>query len=517
MHNNPIGPSGAAIENPSTNPFHNVFILTSRITYFSKIIRFERKYFRPDFLDIGEQIDKFPEFIWSISDTIYSNNFAYGVDKMAEKLTLPWGKETISLALPENWKIKGTYEPTTLPPVSDPTQEVLRSLKNPIGSQQLPERINADMKVAVVIDDISRPTPVHFIYPQLLAELKRVGIKEEEITIVPAIGLHREMDEGEIRQRLGISAQAPLHFVNPTCDDLSTMEHLGTTSRGTEVWINHIVAQADFVISIGCIEPHIIASFGGGYKNILPGVAGRITTAHNHTLNCTANTFNMVGQPIKDNPMRLDLEEGCRMLKPPVFIINAILNNIQQVVKIVAGDPVEAHRAGTEISANLYGVKIPGPADIVITDSHPMDSDLRQGVKALANTIRALKPGGVIITLVRAEEGVGVFGLANANLPFNQKSLKAMAPALLPLVSKVKIKGLGEEDRFFLYFALQAMLHGSLYLYGPSIPVDVQKHLPFVQFFPTIEDAIAAARKKFPRAADVIIFPSGGISFPYFE
>lgn len=436
---------------------------------------------------------------------------------MTEQLTLPWGKETISLTLPEGWKITGTYEPTALPPVADAGQEARHSLENPIESRRLTERLHAGMKVVVIIDDISRPTPVHLIYPQLLAELKRAGISEAEITVVPAIGLHRGMEESEVRQRLGISASAPLHFINPDCDDLATMEHLGTTSRGTEVWINHTVAKADFVISIGCIEPHIIASFGGGYKNILPGVAGRITTAHNHTLNCTVQTFNMVGQPIQDNPMRLDLEEGCRMLKPPVFIINAILNNLQQVVKIVTGDPVAAHRAGTEISAELYGVKIPGPADIIITDSHPMDSDLRQGVKALANTIRALKPGGVLITLVRADEGVGVFGLANAKLPFSRSSLQFLAPLLLPLVPKLKIKGLGEEDRFFLYFALQGMLRGSLYLYAPTIPEEVQSHLPFVQFWPTVESAIAAARKKFPAAAEVIVFPSGGISFPYFD
>jgi nickel-dependent lactate racemase len=436
---------------------------------------------------------------------------------MAEKLTLPWGKETITFSLPKGWKIKGSYEPNSLPAVPDAAKEAHRSLEDPIGSSSLTEQLHAGMNVVIVMDDISRPTPVQHIYPQVLVILQQAGITPEHITIVPAIGLHRSMSEEEVRLRLGISASAPLQFVNPSCDDLTTMENLGTTSRGTAVWLNRTVAQADFIISIGCIEPHIIASFGGGYKNILPGVAGRITTAHNHTLNCTAQTFNMVGQPIEDNPMRLDLEEGCRMLKPPVFIINAILNNLQQVVKIVSGDPIAAHRVGTEISANLYGTKIPGPADIIITDSHPMDSDLRQGVKALANTIRALKPGGVIITLVRAEEGVGVFGLASAKLPFNHRSLQALAPALLPLVSKIKINGLGEEDRFFLYFALRGMLRGSLYLYAPTIPIEVQSHLPFVQFWPTIDEAIAAARKKFPDTADVIIFPSGGISFPYFD
>jgi len=140
------------------------------------------------------------------------------------------------------------------------------------------------------------------------------------------------------------------------------------------------------------------------------------------------------------------------------------------VVKIVAGDPVKAHRAGVEASSQLYGVPVKAAADIVITDSHPMDSDLRQGVKALANTVRALKPGGVIITLVRAEEGVGVFGLANTKLPLGRKALQFLAPVLLPLVPRLKIKGLGEEDRFFLYFALQACAGGICSSWRPRSP-----------------------------------------------
>jgi nickel-dependent lactate racemase len=433
---------------------------------------------------------------------------------MPEKLTLPWGKDQVTLDLPEGWTVKASVEPESIPPVSDVSAEVVRSLAEPIGSERLGDRVHAGMKIALVMDDGSRPTPVHLIYSHVLAELRRGGIKDADVTVVPAIGLHRGMAEEEVRQRLGIEAHAPLQFINPDCDNLESMLNLGTTSRGTPVWINRTVAEADFVVSIGCIEPHIIASFGGGYKNIIPGVAGRLTTAHNHTLNCSPATFNMVGQPIDRNPMRLDLEEGAAMLRPPVFIINAILNNLQQVVKIVAGDPVKAHRAGVEASSQLYGVPVKAAADIVITDSHPMDSDLRQGVKALANTVRALKPGGVIITLVRAEEGVGVFGLANTKLPLGRKALQFLAPVLLPLVPRLKIKGLGEEDRFFLYFALQGMRRGHMFFVAPTIPEETQSHLPFAQFWPTAEAAVEAAMQVFPRKADVLVFPSGGISYP---
>jgi hypothetical protein len=243
-------------------------------------------------------------------------------------------------------------------------------------------------------------------------------------------------------------------------------------------------------------------------------VAGRATVAHNHSLNCTPDTFNMVGQPIERNPMRLDLEEGAGLLKAPVFIVNAVLNSALQVVQVVSGHPIAAHRAGAATSARLYGVPVPAPADVVITDSHPMDQDLRQGVKSLANTIRAVRPGGVQITLARAEEGIGVFGLANRRLPLGRGALRALAPLLVRLVPRLKVQGMGEEDRFFLYFALQAMRHCTLLLYAPTIPAEVRANLPFVEFVDSPAEAITRAHHRLSGQAEVLVFPHGGTTYP---
>lgn len=437
---------------------------------------------------------------------------------MAEQvISLPWGVDRINIRIPARWKVNGILEPTALPPVDDTRKEISRSLTEPVGMARIEEWIKPGQKIAVVIDDISRPTPVHEIFPILFSQLQKIGVEGEQITIIPALGVHRGMEESEILKRTGLERLQGIKWENPNADDQEKQAFLGTTSRGTPVWLNRTAAESDVIISIGCIEPHIIASFGGGYKNLLPGIAGRVSIAHNHALNCQPGTFNMVGQPIDQNPMRQDLEEAGKMIKPEVFIINAILNNLQQVVKVVSGDPIAAHREGVRISANLYGVNVNQKADIVISDSHPMDSDLRQGVKALANTIRALKKGGILITVVRAQEGVGVFGLANKKLPLGKKALKFLAPIILPLVTKLKLKGMGEEDRFFLYFALQAMRMGTLLMYAPTIPQTIHENLPFVTFVPSLEKAIEIAKEKYPGKADVLVFPNGGITYPILE
>jgi nickel-dependent lactate racemase len=430
--------------------------------------------------------------------------------------SLPWGDERLPINLPESWHIAGYLEPNEVPPVRVVDAEVERSLNDPIGMGKLTDLVRPGMKVTIVIDDISRPTPVSAVIPHVLAQLDQAGVSRDTLTVVPALGLHRPMSLEEVQQRTGIADLKEGQVRTLACDDLETMVNLGTTSRGTPIYLDQAVAEADLVISIGCIEPHIIASFGGGYKNLLPGTAARVTIAHNHSLNATPATFNMVGQPIADNPMRQDLEEAVRMLKNPVFLVNTVLDADLNIVRVVAGDPVEAHRAGCETSAALFGVPVEHPADVVITNSFPMDSDLRQGVKALANNVRAVRRGGVMITMVRAEEGVGVFGLAEKKLPVGRKALQFLAPLLIPLVPKLKLSGMGEEDRFFLYFALQAMRHATLIMVAPTIPEEVKGNLPFVSFEDTLEDALEAAHKRFPGKAEVLIFPNGGTTYPRF-
>jgi len=38
--------------------------------------------------------------------------------------------------------------------------------------------------------------------------------------------------------------------------------------------------------------------------------------------------------------------------------------------------------------------------------------------------------------------------------------------------------------------------------------------MPFVRFFADAQDAITEARRLFPAHADVLVFPSGGITYP---
>jgi nickel-dependent lactate racemase len=175
-------------------------------------------------------------------------------------LQLPWGNEFISIVLPEKWQVQGILEPSSLPPCTDPQAEVLRALANPIGAPPIRNLTRAGKKVAIVIDDGSRPTPVGRILPAVVAELEAAGVTRAGMALVPALGLHRPMAQEEIARRAGMELEG-IQTVTHNCDDPEQMRFLGTTSYTSPVWINRTVADADLVVSIGCIEPHLIASF----------------------------------------------------------------------------------------------------------------------------------------------------------------------------------------------------------------------------------------------------------------
>jgi nickel-dependent lactate racemase len=432
-----------------------------------------------------------------------------------ERLAINFGKQPLEMTLPDGWRVRQIAEPAPYPALDDPEAACREALARPIGLPPLVELARGKRKVALIVDDLSRPTPVaRFIQPVMDA-LREAGVPDEAVTIITGLGVHRSMTEDEVRRKAGPAALGRYRWVNHNFELGDHLEHLGVTRRGTKVYLNKEVTQADLVLSLGCVEPHIIASFGGGAKGLVPGVAGKVTVAGTHRINTTPATFNNVGLDPDCNPMRQDLEECVAMLKPPVFVVNAVLRGDLQITRLVAGHPVAAHREGVKTAAEIFGARVGEPAEVVITSSHPMNLDMRQGVKALANTIRALKRGGTMVCLLAAEQGVGDFPVPKKRPPFGPRGLKRLAGVLLRLLGWTTF-GMQEEAHFFIYFTLQTLKNYHVVFYGPTIPADVRERLPFYEFHTDVQAALASAARVTPRG-EVLVFPNGGVTYPILD
>jgi len=104
-------------------------------------------------------------------------------------ITLPYGESTLTVTVPDENLIKVGYT-SELKGIKDPHAKIVEHLRNPIGNHHLSGLINQGDKVAVITDDYTRPCPDDILLPPILKELRREGVKRDDITIISATGLH---------------------------------------------------------------------------------------------------------------------------------------------------------------------------------------------------------------------------------------------------------------------------------------------------------------------------------------
>ena len=237
--------------------------------------------------------------------------------------------------------------------------EVERALREPIGSPRLKDIVHPGEKIAIITSDVTRPMPTYKVMPALLDELYAGGVRKEDVTLVFALGSHRNHTDAEQRKLAGERAWNEIRCVDSDPNDCVSF---GTTSRGTPVDITRVVAEADRRICLGNIEYHYFAGYSGGAKAIMPGVSTRAAIQANHSRMVLPEAK---AGALETNPLRMDIEEAAAMVGVD-FIVNVVLSEHKEILKAVAGDVTKAHREGCRFLDRLYRKELTEAADIVI-------------------------------------------------------------------------------------------------------------------------------------------------------
>ncbi len=317
---------------------------------------------------------------------------------------LKYGKNEVCARIPTR-NYLGTIEPKERPGVVDPTAEIIRALGEPIGSKPLSEIVKPESKIAIVVDDFTRPAPSNFMVPPLLDELNRLGAKDENITIIFGCGTHRAVKPEEATNLLGEAIVNRVKTISNDCRDKDHV-YMGTTKKlCTKVNAHRTFAEADVRILTGDVELHYYAGYGGGRKSVLPGVSSIETIQHNHAHLLDPNSKTGV---LEGNPVHEDMIEAARLAKVD-FILNVVTNSKNEIVKAYSGDLEQAFYEGVELVEEMYKVPIDRRADIVVVSpgGHPMDIDLYQAYKGVDSALEAVKRGGVIVLIAECPEGHG--------------------------------------------------------------------------------------------------------------
>lgn len=318
---------------------------------------------------------------------------------------LKYGKTELAFKIPEEQLICEILG-KDYPPISDPVKAVKQAIAKPIDAPPLREVVRPGEKVAITVSDITRAWQrMDLVLPAILDEINAAGVPDENITVLIVVGGHRLNTEEEFKVLCGKTVCHRVRVLNHDAWDTENMVYLGKTSRGTEVSVNRIIAEADRVIMTGGIIYHYMVGYGGGRKSVLPGCSSIKTIQQNHLLALGRNMGdgsnpNGISGKTRGNEAHEDMMEIAAFIKPD-FIINMVPTPDGKYAGVFAGNWVSAWLDGTKLVDDIYGVNIPAKADIVITTAggFPKDINLYQTGKTMDNACYAVKRGGVVILL----------------------------------------------------------------------------------------------------------------------
>ncbi|QQE73946.1 nickel-dependent lactate racemase [Brevibacillus composti] len=418
------------------------------------------------------------------------------------KTTLLYGKHGLEIEVPDDSVI---LEPKNLPGLANDEEAVREALRNPIGCAPLRELVRQEDKVAIVISDITRPTPNHKLVPWLIQELSHVPL--ENFVVINGTGTHRDQTREEFIQMLGEWVVDNIRVINHHCHEKDELVKVGESRFGCDVYLNKEYVEADFKIVTGFIEPHFFAGFSGGPKGIMPGIAGieTIQTFHNaRMIGDPLSTWgNMVGNPVQD--MTREINAMCK----PDFMLNVTLNREKEITAVFAGELYEAHDRGCAYAKEHAMIRCDHRFDVVITSNsgYPLDQNLYQAVKGMSAAHKIVKKGGAIICASECSDGLPNHG--------NYASILKMRETPQEILEMINDPGFKIFDQWQVQKQAVIQVWADVYVYSSLSDEDVR----MAKLIPTrdIEKTLAELKAKYGENMSVAVLPLGPLTIPYVD
>ena len=414
---------------------------------------------------------------------------------------VPNGHRMIELTLPDDVDCT-LVSNKPMPVLPDARQATRDAILHPIGSKRLSGMVQPGQKAAIIVTDITRKLPEEIILPLILEELQLGGVGTEDITVVVATGTHRPNTREEMSAKFGADLVERLRFVNHNTWDRQGLKDLGTSRHGVPLVVNRQVAEADVRISTGVIETHLFAGYSGGVKSLAVGVAGEATIAATHNYEMMKRT--RIGM-IENNPFREFLTEAATAVGLD-FIVNCVQTGKKELVRVVAGDPVEAFEEGVKFARAMVEVELDYQGDILVTGViYPKNRDLYQATRAANSSVFGPRPvvtkGGVLLIPASCEDGFGKPGYVDWMSRCNsaEEIVRSACDGYAP----------GDQKALILGWILQ---EARIVMTDCQIPAKDLARI-HLESAPTLQQALDRELKRRP-GAKVVIIPDALLSLP---
>jgi nickel-dependent lactate racemase len=363
--------------------------------------------------------------------------------------------------------------------------------------------------VCIVFTDITRSSPDNLLVAPILAELEAAGVRDEDITLLCGIGLHRPSTPEERVSKLGQAVVDRYRVIDNEPLNPEALVDLGTTESGIPLSVHKLAYEADLLIATGIVEPHQYAGYSGGRKTLAVGAAGEAMIAYTHGPRMVDHPGTRLGR-IDGNPFHEAITEAARRAGLR-FIANVVQNDQKQVVYVRAGEPEATFRELVVFAKSIYEVPVPQQYDVAVAGvGYPKDANLYQASRAASYLFFAptpvVKPGGVFIIPAPCDEGAGD-GVGE------QRFLNAMQNArdVQSILDDAREFGYppGQQRAFIMAKVLE---QNDVIIVGAEDP-DLMRSAKFLTA-PTMELAFATVSEKLGDELDAVIVPHALLTLP---
>jgi nickel-dependent lactate racemase len=339
------------------------------------------------------------------------------------------------------------------------------------------------------------------VLTHLLRHLHLAGVPDDRVAVAIGCGLHATTTAAERALLIGGEAHARLAVFDAQGIETETLA-LGTTSRGAPVHLARQVAEAELVLSVGVVEPHLYAGFSGGVKGVAIGCAGQETIAWTHRPAFVSSPGVTLGE-LRDNPFQETLKEIAAHTTLR-WAVNLVMDAAGRAAGIAAGDPAAAQEALVRTRGDAWLRQVDGPFDVIVAGVRAPKSDsLYQASRAATHIGLASRPaladGGLLVLCAGLPHGAGQ-GPGERNFA----EVLAGAASAAELVARGLREPLGPGgQRSFVVARVLARYSIGLVGTGDAAWLRRLSHLG-VAAFDSVDAAVAAAESRLGRRARVL-------------
>jgi nickel-dependent lactate racemase len=437
------------------------------------------------------------------------------------RVDIPWGTHGVVIEV-DATQVAGILGANVAR--ADDPEGVLRAALAEPGAELREFLGRADPPLLVVVNDATRPTPsaavLRVIGDDLQQWLRRreaepVGraagggasgrFVSQPLSFVVATGTHRAALPEELERIFGTNfLQTHAHRVSShDSKDETQLVRVGRTSRGIDVEVNRLLAEARSVLLINSVEPHYFAGYTGGRKSLFPGLAGHKTVWANHALSMQPGSESLA---LEGNPVHEDLQEALRIgiEGRQVFSIQLVLDKDHRVGFAAAGDLEDTFGRAVEVADRQFVLDIERRYEVVVAVApHPMDCNFYQTNKAIQSGALAVRDGGILIVVSECPFGLGE----------NQTLFDMLAASRSPAEALKRADQ--EEYRLGVQQATRvaAVLQRADIWAVTSLPED-QVQAMFMKPFAGVQQAVDAALECQGPGAQVLFLTEASITVP---